>query len=254
MMTVRIRHWLLPLLFVTAGAQAAVELQLISPDGEQRIVLPDSVRLADAMLLPQVQDKGHRACARISTQQLDAQLLATKQHLLARLDKLHYQFLADSQSAQAMAIKTLRQQLDSLVVHSAIRTSLDPDRLRIRPEENLRLVGSYRLYLPSCNNEVTLLGAVASPGSLPLVSGQWLADYLEHNAVQSWAEPSWAWYLDGQVEAERIGIGYWNRKHREARAGAVLFVGFDVGALPDGYEDINQAIISLLQQGMGIQP
>ncbi|GAA4496452.1 capsule biosynthesis GfcC D2 domain-containing protein [Pseudaeromonas paramecii] len=254
MMPVRLKGILLPLLLVTNLAQAAAELQIMGPAGEQTVSLPEGARLADALLLPQVQPLGYRPCARISTPQLDQQLQAQKQALLSRLDKLHYQFLADSQRPQAMAVKQLKQQLDSLVLHAAIRVSLDPDRLRIRKGENLRLEGSYRLYLPSCEPGLTLLGAVANPGPQPLIAGQWLADYLNDQQEQPWAESSWAWYLAGQDDAVRVGLDGWNRKHREASAGAVLFVGFDAGALPAGYEDINQAIVSLLQQGMGLQP
>lgn len=251
-MAARIRYLLLPLC-LSATLQAA-ELEIIQVDGQLNVSLPQGAHLADALLLPQVQALGYRPCARISTPQLDQQLQAQKQALLARLDKLHYQFLADSQHPQAMAVKQLKQQLDALVQHAAIRVSLDPDRLRIRPEENLRLEGAYRLYLPRCELGLALLGAVANPGPLPLVSGLWLADYLDNNQVQPWAEASWAWYLAGQDEAVRMGLDGWNRKHREASAGALIYVGFDAGALPAGYEDINQAVIGLLQQAMGFQP
>lgn len=253
-MLVSLKHVFLPLLVVTHLAQAAAELQILGPEGEQTVSLPEGARLADALLLPQVLQQGYLPCASISTPQLDAQVQANKQALLARLDKLHYQLLADSQRPQAMVVKQLHLQLDSLVQHAAIRVSMDPDRLRIRPEENPRLSGNYRLYLPKCELGLTLLGAVANPGSQPLVSGQWLADYLVKSPAQPWAEASWAWYLAGQDEAVRIGLDGWNRKHREAGAGALLYVGFDAGGLPAGYEDINQAIVSLLQQGMGFQP
>ncbi|WP_409420434.1 capsule biosynthesis GfcC D2 domain-containing protein [Pseudaeromonas sp. ZJS20] len=254
MMAGFIRYSAIALLVVTNFAQASVELRIMGPGGDRRVSLPDGSRLADALLLPDVQAPGYNPCGSISTPALDDQLQTAKQALLARLDTLYYQLVADSQSEMAMAVKQLKQQLDKQLQHGAIRVSLDPDRLRIRQAENLLLSGEYRLYLPSCKPELMLLGAVHSPGPQPLVAGQRLADYLKHDVLQPWADASWAWYLDGRHEAKQIGTDYWNSKHREAAAGAVLFVGFDEDVLPDGYGDINQAIVTALQQGMGTQP
>lgn len=254
MMAVCFRRWLWSLLLVTAGAQAAVELQLIGPEGQQHIKLPDGVYLADALMLPQVQAKAHWPCASISTPTLDKHLLVRKQALLARLDMLARQLLNDHRAALAMDVRQLRQQLDQWLQHAAINVTLDPDRLRIRQEENALLEGAYRLYLPSCERGLLLLGAVQAPGRQPLMPGQWLADYLAHHAAQPWADSSWAWYLDSRGAARKIGIDYWNRKHTEAADGAVLFLGFDEDLLPDEFRGINQAVAKLLQQGMSIQP
>jgi len=253
MMAVSIRNCFLPLMIATNIAQAA-ELHIIGPEGEQSVTLPDGAHLSDVLQLPGVKESGHHPCASISTPALDEQLLADKQALLARLDRLYYQLVADSQSAMAMSVKQLKVQLDKQVQHAAIRVSFDLDRLRIRQEENQRLAGEYRLYLPSCKQGLMLLGAVKEPGLVPLIPGQRLADYLKQNPAPSWAESSRAWYLDGRGEAKQIGTDYWNSKQREAADGAVLFVGLDSSVLPDGYGDINQAIVAVLQQGMGIQP
>ena len=72
---------------------------------------------------------------------------------------------ADSGTSLAATIGSVIQQLSALQVTGRQFTSLDPDWVRLRPEANRKLQGSYDLYIAAAPTQVRVMGALSHPGS-----------------------------------------------------------------------------------------
>lgn len=164
------------------------------------------------------------------------------QQLMARLKA----YSAESDGDKAAAINNLIQQLTAVQVTGRQVVNLDPDWVRLRPEENRRLEGEYSVYTLQKPTSVTLFGAITGSGKVSWQPGGDTRDYLDGHDRLSGAERNIAVVIAPSGEVTEVPVAYWNHRHVEVEPGSIIYVGFSSWSLPGAYEDLNQQIISVL--------
>lgn len=234
------------LTFLLAGSVAAASHVVVETNGKsESITLPDDAHLADLLTHPNVPAATYWPTARIATAERQAQVDAERQALLHDLEMLEYQWHNEGETRNAYAVRELRIELAAVKLIGRLPVILEPDWVRVRPEDNPRLQGEYRLVLPARPQTLMVLGLVN--GNLrPLTKpGQVIADYIDTECLPA-GECAWGYLVQNDGTIEKVGLEYWNRQHREADTGAVLFVGFDNDQLPENYRNLNSRIAHLL--------
>ncbi|WP_437614423.1 capsule biosynthesis GfcC family protein [Erwinia sp. V71] len=168
------------------------------------------------------------------------------QQLMARLQA----FRADSSGDKAATISYVIQQLTAVKVTGRQITSLDPDWVRLHPEDNRLLSGAYDVYTLAKPDTVTLFGALSGSGKVSWQPGASVRDYLEEHERLSGAERSIAVVIAPSGEVTQAPVAYWNHRHIEVEPGSTIYLGFSSWSLPGEWEDLNQQIISVLTHRM----
>ena len=147
---------------------------------------------------------------------------------------------------RAAAIGEVLRQLSAVNVTGRQFISLDPDWIRLHPDANRRLEGSYDLWLTPEPDSVWLMGALHGAGKVRWQPGQTVRGYLEGHAHLSGAENSYATVISPSGETQRVPVAYWNHRHVEVLPGSTIWLGFSSWSQPDGYDDLNKRMISVL--------
>jgi hypothetical protein len=234
----------LPLLLSsTVSAASHVELNI---DGKaESITFNDQAHLADLLTHPLIPTDTYWSTARIATPASQSQVDGERQVLLHELEILEYQWHNEGETQKAYAVRELRSELAAVKLIGRLPATLDPDWVRIRPEDNPLLHGDYRLVLPARPTSLMVLGLVNGNPRPLLKSKQVIADYIDAECLPG-GECAWGYLIQNDGSVEKVGLAYWNRQHREADPGAVLFIGFDNDQLPEPYRDLNSRIAHLL--------
>lgn len=177
-----------------------------------------------------------------------ATAVAQQQHAQLLADLRAWQ--ADSGDALAATIGSVIQQLSALQVTGRQFTSLDPDWVRLRPEANRTLQGSYDLYTVAPPTQVWVMGALSHPGSESWQPGRTVRDYLAPHARLSGGERSVATVIAPSGETQQVPIAYWNQRHVEVEPGSIIWLGFTTWSLPWGQADLNARMLSVLTHRM----
>jgi hypothetical protein len=232
-------------LLLCGPASAASHVVLETSNHRESITLPDDARLGDLLTHSNIPADAYWPTARMATTTSQAQVERERQALLHDLEMLEYQWHNEGETRNAYAVRELRVELAAVKLIGRLPATLDPDWVRIRPEDNLRLQGEYRLVLPARPQTLMVLGLVN--GNLrPLIKpGRLMADYIDGECLPA-GECAWGYLIQNDGTIEKVGLEYWNRQHREADPGAVLFVGFDNDQLPENYRNLNSRIAHLL--------
>lgn len=151
---------------------------------------------------------------------------------------------------RAAAINQVINQLKDIKVTGRQFTSLDPALVNNNSKANRTLSGNYSLYQASESDSVTLLGPVSGAGKLVWQAGRQVSEYLDGHDYLSGAEPSQVTVIDADGSVRSAPVDYWNRRHVEPQPGSIILVEFAARALPDGDEDLNREIISILTHRM----
>ena len=234
------------LMLLLSGSVAASSHVVVETNGKsESIRLPNDAHLADLLTHAHIPADTYWSTARIATAASQAQVDAERQALLHELEMLEYQWHNEGETRNAYAVRELRVELAAVKLIGRLPVTLDPDWVRIRSEDNSLLQGEYRLVLPARPTTLIVLGLVN--GNLrPLIKpGQVIADYIDGECLPA-GECAWGYLIQSDGTIEKVGLEYWNRQHREADPGAVLFVGFDNDQLPEPYRDLNSRIAHLL--------
>lgn len=153
---------------------------------------------------------------------------------------------AQSSGERATAIGEVLRQLSAVSVTGRQFVSLDPDWIRLHPDANRRLEGSYDLWLTPQPDSVWLMGALHGAGKVSWQPGQTVRGYLKGHAYLSGAENSYVTVISPSGETQRVPVAYWNHRHVEVAPGSTIWLGFSSWSLPGGYEDLNPRMISVL--------
>ncbi|MGR5154529.1 capsule biosynthesis GfcC family protein [Photobacterium swingsii] len=156
----------------------------------------------------------------------------------AALARLH-QFIASSHFAKRAPLK------------------LDYDQARITSSANPLLSGELTLQLPARSQQVWVLGAVKEVGAVKWQQRQSTAKYLNQAETISAAENDTAIVIQPDGKMETHPIAYWNDRHHDVAPGAIIYLPFTGGRLApldnlgfdaSGFNEINQAVVSLLRE------
>lgn len=174
----------------------------------------------------------------------EATATAVRRHqaLLARLDTL----AAREGSDDGAAIRTLRQQLAGLRVTGRLAVNLDPDWVRLHPQDNPPLQGDYSLWTGPEPSTVTLLGLISAPGKKTFVPGRSVNEYLNGVSTLSGGERSYAWVIYPDGKTQKAPVAYWNARHVEPTPGSVIFVGFARPLISCACDGLNEQILHSL--------
>ncbi|MDF7651969.1 hypothetical protein F3J38_15765 [Pantoea sp. Acro-805] len=153
---------------------------------------------------------------------------------------------ADSGESLVATIGAVIHQLSAVQVTGRQFTPLDPDWVRLRPEANRTLQGSYDLYTLSQPTQVLVLGALEHPGKESWQPGRTVRDYLATHDHLSGAERSFATVIAPSGQTQQIPIAYWNQRHVEVQPGSIIWLGFTSWSLPWGKADLNTRMLSVL--------
>ncbi|HAU5565546.1 TPA: hypothetical protein JD264_17260 [Serratia fonticola] len=153
---------------------------------------------------------------------------------------------ADSGDTLAATIGAVIHQLSAIQVTGRQFTALDPDWVRLRPEANRTLQGSYDLYTLSQPNQVLILGALEHPGKASWQPGRTVRDYLDTHDRLSGAERSFATVISPSGQMQQVPVAYWNQRHVEVAPGSIIWLGFTSWSLPWGKADLNARMLSVL--------
>lgn len=226
---------------VSAGSHVVLE----TSNQYESITLPDDARLGDLLTHSSIFSDVYWPTARMATTTSQAQVEGERQALLHDLKMLEYQWHNEGETRNAYAVRELRVELAAVKLIGRLPAILDPDWVRIRPEDNPLLQGEYRLVLPARPQTLMVLGLVNGNPRPSLKPKQVIADYIDGECLPA-GLCAWGYLIQNDGTIEKVGLEYWNRQRREADPGAVLFVGFDSDQLPENYRNLNSRIAHLL--------
>ncbi|BDU38881.1 capsule biosynthesis GfcC D2 domain-containing protein [Vibrio nigripulchritudo] len=103
--------------------------------------------------------------------------------------------------------------------------STDFDELRLKPELNPLLSGSYDLYVSSRKNTVKIVGYVKNSGPLLMSSSQDLTHYLDSVEVLEEGNLDQVYLIQSDGSVIKTELGYWQPKRYYLSPGAKIFIG-----------------------------
>ncbi|HBZ14260.1 MULTISPECIES: capsule biosynthesis GfcC D2 domain-containing protein [Pantoea] len=237
----KITPMLAALMLLTAGhALAAAHVTVHDVQGKNALQIDDAQDLSQLLTNPALRswwpgtviaERGATAVAQQQQQQLLADLRAWQ---------------ADSGESLAATIGAVIRQLNDVKVTGRQFTSLDPDEVRLRPQANRTLQGSYDLYTLAQPTQVLVLGALSNPGKESWQPGREVRDYLDGHERLSGAERSFATVIAPSGSTQQVPIAYWNHRHVEVEPGTIIWLGFTSWSLPWGQSDLNTRMLSVL--------
>ena len=237
----KITPMLAALMLLTAGhALAAAHVTVHDVQGKNALQIDDAQDLSQLLTNPALRswwpgtviaERGATAVAQQQQQQLLADLRAWQ---------------ADSGESLAATIGAVIHQLNDVKVTGRQFTSLDPDEVRLRPQANRTLQGSYDLYTLAQPTQVLVLGALSNPGKESWQPGREVRDYLDGHERLSGAERSFATVIAPSGSTQQVPIAYWNHRHVEVEPGTIIWLGFTSWSLPWGQSDLNTRMLSVL--------
>ncbi|MRT25108.1 hypothetical protein GJV14_14270 [Enterobacteriaceae bacterium RIT697] len=237
----KITPMLAALTLLTAGhALAAAQVTVHDLQGKNTLQINDAQNLSQLLTHPELRswwpgtviaERGATAVAQQQQKQLLADLRAWQ---------------ADSGESLAATIGSVIHQLGAVQVTGRQFTSLDPDAVRLRPQDNRTLQGSYDLYTLTRRSQVLVLGALSNPGKESWQPGREVRDYLDGHDRLSGAERSYATVIAPSGSTQQVPVAYWNHRHIEVEPGSIIWLGFTSWSLPWGQSDLNARMLSVL--------
>ncbi|OZS42912.1 capsule biosynthesis GfcC family protein [Photobacterium sanguinicancri] len=189
--------------------------------------------------------------AAIFTQPLEQE----KSALLALIAEKQSEF--DITDERYTALATLHQFISSSHFAKRAALQLDYDQARITNNANPLLSGELTLQLPARSEQVWVLGAVKDTGAVKWQQRLSTAEYLEQAKAISAAENDTAVVIQPDGKIQTHPIAYWNERHHDIAPGAIIYLPFtggwlapldDLGFDASGFNEINQAAVSLLRE------
>lgn len=237
----RTRRIFAALLLTFSTATQADGNVTVYPDGAQPIKVEHAERLSDLVTHPALASVWWPGAV-MAEPTATAAAMRQHQSLLARLDAL----AARQGGDEGAAIRGLRQQLSGVRVTGRLAVNLDPDWVRLHPQDNPPLQGDYSLWAAQEPTTVTLLGFVSAPGKKTFVPGRSVADYLDNVSTLSGGERSYAWVIYPDGKTQNVPVAYWNARHVEPTPGSVIFVGFARHFFSCACDGLNEQILHSL--------
>lgn len=226
------------LLLPTSGYSIDLTVQLLPQGQQQHFTQPQ--RLHELLRLhPAAGDKNpFWTGAFLADLQQQYLVHQQRQTVIAQLE----QHARVAPAELARQIRTLVALLARANLAARQVLQLDPDLLRLRPELNPLLTGSYLLVVPPRPAHVDVLGLVASPGRQPWRSDATANHYLQQAQPLAGAEKNQALIIQPDGVIQLAPIAYWNHQPLAIAPGATLFLGFA------GDDALNMRVAELLVQ------
>ncbi len=226
------------LLLPTSGHSADLTIQLLPQQQQRHFTQPQ--RLHELLRLhPAARSKNpYWSGAFLADLQQQYLVQQERQTVIAQLE----QQARTAPAELAQQIRTLVAQLVRAPLAARQVQQLDPDLLRLRPELNPLLQGSYLLAVPPRPTHVDILGLVASPGRQPWRSEASANHYLQQAKPLAGAEKNQALLIQPDGVIQIAPIAYWNHQPLGIAPGATLFLGFN------GDDALNMRVAKLLVQ------
>ncbi|MEZ3499961.1 capsule biosynthesis GfcC family protein [Pantoea sp. KPR_PJ] len=229
--------------FMLAGSSAAWAAGQVTVHTARGSVTIDEVQdLAQLVTQPALIDTVWWRGAAIAERGASAVAAQQQQKTLADL----HVWQSQSRGERAAAVAEVARQLSAVKVTGRQFVSLDPDWIRLHPDASRRLQGSYDLWLPPQSDSVWLMGALHGAGKVSWQPGETVRGYLAGHAALSGAENSYVTLISPEGKTQRVPVAYWNYRHVEVVPGSIIWLGFSSWSLPDGQDDLNQRMISIL--------
>ncbi len=225
--------------------RAESEVTVYYPHQYTTIQVNDAGNLAQLIMRPAINGRTWWPATIISTPQATVAARVEKQALLAGLQQLADR-LSVNDDPMAGVVRSVWRQVNVIRVTGRQIVKLDPDWVRLRPEDNRRLQGRYQLYTATRPDSVQLAGVVSQPGTVPWQPGKTVADYLATTTRVPGAERNVALLITPEGTIQKVPVAYWNRRHVEPPAGSIIFVGFGRWSLPEDEAVINRRFLSVL--------
>jgi len=229
-----------------ANVHAESQVTVFYPGQSETALVSHAQNLSQLVASPALVGKTWWPGTVISEKLATAVAVQQQQQLLARLKGWSAELRADDDGEKAAVVDNLYQQIAAIKVTGRQMANLDPDWVRLRPEENRRLEGDYSVYTLQKPTSLTIAGVVSSTGKTTWVPGRSVVDYLDAHERLEGAERNFATVIAPSGQTKQVPIAYWNRRHVEPEAGSIIYVGFSSWSLPGGEGDLNQQIISVL--------
>ncbi|ADP10499.1 Putative capsular polysaccharide protein [Erwinia sp. Ejp617] len=227
-------------------ARADSQVNIFYPGQNQPLVVNHMADLQQLVTNPALAQKTWWPGTTIGEKRATAVAIQQQQQLLARLQTWRDRLRNEGDDTQAAAVDNVRQQIAVLKVTGRQIVNLDPDWVRLRPQDNRRLQGEYSVYTLNEPTSITLAGVIEKTGKTPWAAGRSAVEYLDAHPRMSGAERSTALLISPGGEVTEIPVAYWNRRQVEPQAGSTLFIGFSAWTLPRAYADLNSQIVSVL--------
>ncbi|MGF1691120.1 capsule biosynthesis GfcC family protein [Photobacterium kagoshimensis] len=178
-----------------------------------------------------------------------------KSALLALIAEKQSEFNQDDERYKTLA--ALHQFIANSHFAKRAPLQLDYDKARIISSANPLLSGELTLQLPARSQQVWVLGAVKEVGAVKWQQRQSTAKYLDQAKAISTAENDTAVVIQPDGKIQTHPIAYWNDRHHDVAPGAIIYLPFTGGWLApldnlgfdaSGFNNINQAVVSLLRE------
>lgn len=228
---------------VSLSVCADSEVTVFSPDRSETALVSHAQNLAQ--LTAGLAGKTWWPGTVISEKLATAAAIQQQQQLLARLKGWSAELRADDDGEKAAVVDNLYQQIAAIKVTGRQIVNLDPDWVRLRPEDNRLLEGEYSVYTLQKPGSLTIAGLAGGSGKTTWVPGRSVTAYLAAHERLDGGERNFVTLIAPSGKTEQVPVAYWNRRDVEPEAGSIIYVGFSAWSLPDG-PDLNQQIISVL--------
>lgn len=231
---------------LTVTAFADSHVTVYSPDRTKTIRIDGAKDLAELVTHPEVFSHTWWPATVIAEKQATFRQQSKKQQVLAQLTGLANYYRQNNDDDLAQSAEALHQQLSAINVTGRQFVTLDPDLVRVTPQDNRQLEGDYALYTARRPSTVTVLGLLTPAGKQSLKIGEDVSEYLDDHQRLAGGDRNNAWLIQPDSQSEEVPIAYWNKRHHEAAPGSTIFVGFSSYSLPEAYRNINVQIVALL--------
>ncbi|MGX5108186.1 capsule biosynthesis GfcC family protein [Enterobacter cloacae] len=184
---------------------------------------------------------------RLSTPAGDAEQQLRQQQILLALTSAAQELREQGDTRQAQRIELLSQRLQAIKAIGGFPLQLDPDHVRLKPDNSPRLEGDYRLYLrtfPAQN--LTIWNG--SRENTPWIAGQQTTTWTAADQLQPGIDPDNVTVIAPDGTVETVPTGYWNRRYHEPQPGSQIWLNLQLNALSPQYQTLNQRIVQLLSQ------
>jgi hypothetical protein len=184
---------------------------------------------------------------RLSTPAGDAEQQFRQQQILLDLTSAAKDLHELGDTRQAQRIAALNQRLKVMNFIGGFALPMDPDQVRLKPENSPRLEGDYRLYLRTFPPQsLTIWNGIHD--SMQWKAGQQTATLTDTERQQRGIDPDNVTVIAPDGTVETVPTGYWNRRYHEPQPGSQLWLNLQLTSLSPRYQTLNQRIIQLLSQ------
>lgn len=180
-------------------------------------------------------------------QPLMEQQTRLKAGVLFDLKMLQRGALLDGNNPLAALADRLHDQVERLPVTGRKVAELDPVALEVGFARNSLLSDGDQLIYPLRTNNVTVVGAVQQPCTLPYRAEQEVREYLDGCAPLAEADADFLWLIHPDGHSQRVAIAAWNRQdgvHTTAGSTILVPVRNDNSDLPT--PDLNEQLAQFL--------